>query len=406
MNQSLGIRGQISTRLLRRCIVGAGTFLLAGFAANGAESNTVKLVAEPAPNISVRNEVRHAIDKGLAWLEKTQDTNGFWSTADHPAITALGLAAFRAQPGGPDPTSEPPTVKKGYAYLLSCVKPDGGIYRKELPSYNTSVSLMALLAANRPEYQPVIEHARRFLIGLQADFGEPGKVDDAFDGGFGYGNSDKRPDLSNTMLALEALYYSKQAVTETNSSDKTGLNYAAAIHFIQSCQNLPAYNAEKWASDDPRNKGGFIYAPGRSMAGGETNAVTGRVALRSYGSMSYAGLLSYIYADLKLDDPRLTAVMDWVRANYTLEENPALGAQGLFYYYHTMTKALTLYGTGLLETREGRNVDWREQLALKLINLQHADGSWANENGRWFEKDPALVTAYALLTLEMIHKKI
>jgi squalene-hopene/tetraprenyl-beta-curcumene cyclase len=71
------------------------------------------------------------------------------------------------------------------------------------------------------------------------------------------------------------------------------LNWSAAIQFIQRCQNLPTHNPEKWASDDPQNKGGFIYAPGESKAG-QTNLPSGRVALRSYGSMSYAGLLSYI----------------------------------------------------------------------------------------------------------------
>jgi squalene-hopene/tetraprenyl-beta-curcumene cyclase len=98
--------------------------------------------------------------------------------------------------------------------------------------------------------------------------------------------------------------------------------------------------------------------------------------------------------------------MDWLKSNYTLEENPALGAQGLFYYYHTMAKALSVYGAELLERPDGKNINWREQLALKLINLQRPDGSWANENGRWFEKDPALVTAYALIALDLIAPKL
>ncbi|HWH70628.1 MAG TPA: hypothetical protein VNT26_14665, partial [Candidatus Sulfotelmatobacter sp.] len=276
---------------------------------------------------------------------------------------------------------------------------------KELPSYNTSVSLTALVLANRPEYQPAILKARKFIMGLQTDLNEPGRIDSPFDGGIGYGMQDKNPDLSNTSLALEALYLSKQYVKDHHLEEAGDLNWQAAIHFLQCCQNLPASNAEPWASNDPQNKGGFIYAPGRSMAG-ETNLPSGRVALRSYGSMSYAGLLSYIYADLKRDDPRVAAVMDWLRGNFTLEENPGMGPQGLFYYYHTLAKALTLYGTETVETSAGRNVKWREDLALKLINLQRADGSWANENGRWFEKDPALVTAYALIALDMIYGKI
>src|SRR5205823_15036219 len=59
-------------------------------------------------------------------------------------------------------------------------------------------------------------------------------------------------------------------------------------HFIQSCQNLPSHNPQDWVSHNPKDRGGFVYYPGQSMAGGETNQATGRVALRSYGSISYA----------------------------------------------------------------------------------------------------------------------
>lgn len=377
--------------------------MLSALSLSAAEQNPPPATLKPAAgNASLRNEVQLAIDKGWGWLQKSQDSNGVWSTPDHPAITALALAAYQLQPGRRGQKASPAAVKKGYAYLMSCVQPDGGIYRKDLPSYNTSISLVALALAGQREYEPAILKARRFIIGLQADLGEPGKIDNVLDGGIGYGSKiDKTPDLSNTMDALEALYISRNYLKDQGVMPQEDLNWSAAIHFIQSCQNLPGTNTENWASDDPQNKGGFIYAPGASKAG-QTNLPSGRVALRSYGSMSYAGLLSYIYADLKPDDPRVTAVMDWLRANYTLEENPAMGAQGLFYYYHTMAKALTLYGAQTLETKNGQNVNWREQLALKLINLQHSDGSWVNENGRFFEKDPALVTSYALISLDMI----
>jgi squalene-hopene/tetraprenyl-beta-curcumene cyclase len=183
------------------------------------------------------------------------------------------------------------------------------------------------------------------------------------------------------------------------------LNWKAALRFVQNCQNLPGPNALPWASDDPANKGGFIYAPGRSNAG-QTNMPSGRVAYRSYGSMTYAGLLSYIYADLKSDDPRVISALDWLRGNYTVDENPAMGPQGLYYYYVLMAKALTFAGVDILETNDGRKINWREELALKLINLQKADGFWANENGRWWEKDPILDSAYAVTALEIIENKL
>jgi squalene-hopene/tetraprenyl-beta-curcumene cyclase len=138
------------------------------------------------------------------------------------------------------------------------------------------------------------------------------------------------------------------------------------------------------------------------MAGSETNSATGRVALRSYGSISYGGLLSYIYADLKRDDPRVQAVMDWLQRNYTLDENPGMGPDGQFYYYHTMSKALSIAGVNSLSLAEGKSVAWRQELALKLINLQQTDGSWVNTSGRWWEKDPNLVTCYSILAMEMI----
>lgn len=387
-----------------RCTHAAVLLLLAAPAVFGAPNDTPLAALQPAVNTSVRNEVQFAIKKGLAWLEQNQNTNGFWSSADYPAITALALEAFELSPDR-NPKSEAAVVRNGYAYIMSCVQADGGIYRKELPSYNTSVSLVSVVLRHRPEDETAILKAREFIIGLQnlSDEGQPTNA--PFVGGIGYGKADKHPDLSNTTLALEALYASAKLEKNSGVLASKDLNWPAVIGFIQRCQNLPGTNSETWASDDPQNKGGFIYSPGRSNAG-QTNLPSGRVALRSYGSMSYAGLLSYIYADLKPDDPRVAAVMDWLRANYTLEENPALGPQGLFYYYHTMAKALTAYGGNLLDTKNGQTIKWREELALKLINLQNANGSWANENGRWLEKDPALVTAYALIALDLIYPKI
>ena len=351
---------------------------------------------------SFANEVQGAIDRGLAWLQTNQNSAGWWSEPGQPALTALALTAFKGEPTGRYTKTEPPWLKKGYAHLLSSVQPDGGIHQSNLVTYNTALSMMALLAANKPEHDATIRKARNFLIGLQRDFGEQGRIDDVQDGGIGYGSKYEHSDMGNTLAALEALYHSKHLVEDKNLADTRELNLAAAISFLQNCQNLPAYNHQPWASDEPKDKGGFVYYPGMSMAGGETNAATGRVALRSYGSISYGGMLSYIYTDLKRDDPRVTAVFDWLRANYSIDENPGMGAQGLYFYIHTMTKALNAYRIHELALKDGRKLDWRREVAMKLLNLQQRDGSWSNDNGRWREKDASLVTAYVVLSLEMI----
>jgi squalene-hopene/tetraprenyl-beta-curcumene cyclase len=351
---------------------------------------------------SLRHEVQRAIDRGIAWLVANQNSNGWWATPDHPAVTALPLVALNGEPSGKYLKAPTPALQRGYAHLLACVKPDGGIYATNMANYNTSISLLALMSANRPDYDAVARKARAFIIGTQVDFGEKGQLDTPFDGGVGYGNKYSHSDLNNTLVALEALHHSRRLIADTKVGNTKDLDWQAAIHFLQNCQNLPAVNAQPWVAADAANKGGFIYYPGNSMAGGVTNSATGRVALRSYGSASYAGLLSYIYAEVKRDDTRVTAVLDWLRANYTLAENPGMGPQGYYYYVHLMTKALTAAGVHELETKGGGKVQWRREVALKLMNLQKPDGSWANDNARWWEKETPLTTSYSLIALEMI----
>lgn len=358
------------------------------------------MVRGPAPrDVSFANEVERAIDRGLAFLLSSQNEAGWWSTADHPAVTALALSAFQGHPRGRYKTNRPVALQKGFQYLVDSAKPDGRICRTSLANYNTALSVMALALAGDEAYLPVIRRARKVLSGSQVDLGESGAVDSPFDGGVGYNDKYEHSDLNNTLVALEALYYSRVADAEGVSD----LNWQAAIHFIQSCQNLPGHNSQSWVSDAAEDRGGFVYLPGESKAGGVTNAATGRVALRSYGSISYAGLLSYIYADLDRDDPRITAALDWLQANYTLEENPAMGLQGYYYYLHLMAKTLATLQLERLEAGDGQSVDWRRALAMRLINLQQADGSWVNSNGRWWENDPVLVTAYCVMSLEFIY---
>jgi squalene-hopene/tetraprenyl-beta-curcumene cyclase len=360
--------------------------------------------ASPDRTLSFRHEIQHAINRGIAWLQANQNSNGWWSTPDQPAVTGLALTAALGDPSGKFTNAWPPWINQGYSFLLSNARPDGGIHRSNLVTYNTAISLVALMAANRPEFDSTARQARQFLIGLQRDFKEPGRADDVFDGGIGYGSKYEHSDMGNTLAALEAIYHSRRLVADPPRPGTRELDWAAAIQFLQNCQNLPSHNAQPWASEDPKHRGGFIYYPGHSMAGTETNAVTKRVALRSYGSISYGGLLSYIYANLQSNDPRVVAVFDWLRRNYTLEENPGMGPQGYYYYLHTMTKALTAYGVMDLELAQGQKVSWRREVATRLLNLQQKDGSWMNDNGRWWERDPALVTSYAVLSLEMIYR--
>lgn len=355
--------------------------------------------AQDKSDAELQTKIAKSIESGLSYLGKQQKSGGFWSSPDYPGLTALVLQTYIGAPEGKHRKDEAAT--KALSFLRSNAKPDGGIYTERMGVYNTSICLTALLKAGDPADKKLIDAAHRYLTGGQAK----NSTNPASDGGFGYeiGDSGKgkgsRSDLDNTVFTLEALSLYRDMQRAQEKPVENDLNWNAAIDFVTRCQHLRSHNKEEWASDAPEEKGGFVYTP---TGEGERGADKAQ-ALRSYGTMTYAGLLSFIYADLKPTDPRVKAALEWASSHYTLEENPGQGAQGLYYYYHTMSKALTAANVKLLETKAGKSVPWRVELANKILSLQRPDGSWVSENGRWMEKDPNLVTSYCLLALEALH---
>lgn len=332
-------------------------------------------------------ELEATIAKGVEFLKTTQSADGTWTAPNALGITALATHALLIS----DVPADDPTVSAGLKHIVAAVQPDGGIYHPDSThrNYETSISLLALEAANADgRYQQTIDQAVAFLKRLQWDEEEVGdRAHPAF-GGAGYG-SKSRPDLSNTSFFIEAL-----RAAGVPSSDPAMQN---ALVFVSRCQNLEGpHNTTEFAAkvDD----GGFYYT---SAAGGSSQAgETPEGGLRSYASMTYAGLKSMIYAGVTPDDPRVKAATDWIRKFYTLEENPGMGQQGLFYYYQTFAKALDALGTEIFVDASGTRHDWRNELARHLISLQQPNGSWVNPAERWYEGDPNLVTAYTLMALQ------
>ena len=363
-----------------------------------AQRDASKIV--PNEHRSLKNEIERAIGKGLKFLISQQQENGMWGEKEFPALTALPTTAILVDPRRPRGSKIPKEAQAGLDYLLTMRRLDGGIYGKGLGSYNTALSIMAFVAAEDPKYKDHILKARRFLVNMQSDYDKRGVTDNVFDGGVGYGSSYSHPDLSNTYFALEALAATKSLIAEDGSAPD--LDWEAAIKFVQSCQHNPGTNKQDWVSKHPKDRGGFVYFPGKSQAEEEEEG-SGKVLLHSYGSMSYAGLLSFIYADLDKDDERVKACLDWLEKNFTVEENPGMGLEGLYYYYHTMAKGLSVAGIDQI-TVNGKKINWRVALTKKLLNEQASDGSWANTNGRWWEKDKILVTSYCLLSLSRIYE--
>jgi len=210
--------------------------------------------------------------------------------------------------------------------------------------------------------------------------------------------------LSNTQLVTDALHDAGLKPDDPA--------FKAAIKFVSRLQNYSETNSQPWSGND----GGFVYGPGDNGVGtspaGEYTSADGKRLLRSYGSMTYAGLKSFIYAGLTKDDPRVHAAWDWITKNWTLDENPGMRANdpanaqyGMYYYFHTMGRALNEFDQPVITDPQGNKHDWRVELIDKLASLQKPDGSWVGET-RWMENNPSLTTSYCVLSLQEVQKDL
>jgi squalene-hopene/tetraprenyl-beta-curcumene cyclase len=377
----------------------------------------VSLAAAEVPcAASSWHAARASINQGLEFLRARQDAGGGWrvwkgsagtdqrdrSLAASTAITALALKAF-AQVGELPMNS--PTAARARDSIRSRVGGTGRAFNPDpqggLGNYVASAIASALASIEDPEDRVLLRSSVEWLTMHQWDQTEGVSPRMDWFGGAGYGRSG-RPDLSNTQMMLDALHDAGV------SADDPAVR--RALVFLTRTQNLAETNAAPWASGGSRD-GGFVYTPangGESFASeaagegrfGEKIAVGQPRSLRSYGSMTYAGFKSMLYAGLSKDDPRVQAAFEWIRRHWTFRENPGLGAQGHFYYLHAVSRALHAAQQHTITDVQGSAHNWRDELIAALLSMQASDGSWVNSASRWDEGDSELCTIYAVLALE------
>ncbi len=391
----------------------------------------LNIQADPASNSLTEEDKKYRqmldkhFQKGLSYLmDQQMDETGAWpGPKGHPNVAVTAFAVKILADGPPRYLVKyKDEFEAGVKFILNAQKESGMIaMTPKLANYSTATGLMGLVAArdayakwDYEKFRPTIQKGRKYLVDtqFQPDYHDIGEAHWAY-GGFDYSREEEKPDadMSNTQFALGAL---KAADLPQDSP-----TWKRAVSFLMRSQNrsesndLKEYFKKKGYSigDD----GGFMYYPAKSY-GGEKTLPSGETIPKSYGTMTYAGLKSFIYAGLDKRDPRVQAAYNWIQHNYTLEKNPGMSEagkpekdkQGLYYYYHTFAKALHEWGDPyLVEKKEdGSDVrhQWSRELVKKLVELQREDGSWKNEVGRWMEDYPPLATSYCLLALNICRK--
>lgn len=381
-------------------LLAGGFSVITGLASAEEQLQSKPVVAEFRSPEQTNAAIDKSVELAVSFLKNRGQTgSGAFSPETGVAVTSLCVRAILEH--RPNEVNHP-AVKQAIKFILGNVRTDGGIYAtgSMYRNYETSVAVGALVTANNDDrYDSQLGRAEAFLKEIQWDEGEGVESSDPSYGGAGYGKH-ARPDLSNTSYMIDALK------DLGNKADDEAIQ--KALRFVSRTQNLSGQGNDTEHADKIGD-GGFYYTP---AAGGETKVVPGSASsdsastdngggLRSYGSMTYAGLKSMIYAGLSSDDPRVAAAMDFIQKTYSLTENPGMGKSGLYYYYHTFGKALAAADVRVITDADGNNHNWKRELVATLIASQQSDGSWVNDgNDRWMEGNRNLVTAYALLALK------
>ena len=351
-------------------------------AAHNSPKQTLKSKVDP----HLLEAVKKSVDKGIHFLRTQQAKDG--SYGHHVGLTAMTLLALAESHRGYN-EGDGPYMSRAVEWLVAQAREDGSISGDATPTYNTALAIMALHALSPTKYKALIERGQRFLTRFQSDEDQNYTPKDKYYGGIGYGG-DERPDLSNLHYALEAL---KKTDYDPNSDV-----WKKAEIFVKRCQNFTEEDekdvlARPWAGND----GGFIYEPGSSRAGGTT----------SYGAMTFAGLKSLIFTNrANRNDSRVKAALNWIQNHYDFNSHPGMGTTAYYYYLQTAASALEAYGTLVLKGKEGKQYHWTSDLLTKVINLQQENGSWINENRKYWEGNPILVTARSIITVNHIFRTL
>jgi len=419
--------------------------LLALFACDAGkpgDAGAPPLKVVPFPK-DVAEKFAGSYDKAVDWIVSKQDpSTGAWKQRmgdnefQSVGLTALATHALASAPDRHKAKARA-AIDKGVEFLLAHqdmkrnddpAKNHYGAFSElpnppgQLRAYLTSIAIMVLTTVDKDKHKERIGMAVEYLKHLQ-------KTEGFYAGGTGYGEVELKPDgvkvsdapnMSTTAWAAEAM--SSAGVPTDEEYWKRVADFVGRMQQNAESNVDPTWiNYLKERGYTIGNDGSVIYSPKVEDAGKYAGVVEnpdGTKSVIGYGSMTYAGIKTYLYAGLKKDDPKVRAAIEWARKNYTLDYHPGFpyeadlpaakrkANQGIYYYYLMMAKALDAYGENPFVDDKGVKHDWSLEIAQKLMALQAADGTWVNPNPRWWEEQPALVTPYVLSIYSILSKRI
>jgi hypothetical protein len=273
--------------------------------------------------------------------------------------------------GVPESDSSPPrgAVERALTFINVNTNAEGALglmddAAADYPNYATALAVCAIVKAQHPGYEKVVERMVGQLRAQQFNEANGWTSQDAPYGAWGMGGSIHRPpeaghvDLSMTRHVLEALQLSGASPSDPAIT--------RALVYLQRSQNPD---------------GGFFFSPVNPEInkGGDRG---GHFA--SYGTATADGVLALRVAGIPDEDPQIKKAIAWLVEHHQPDRAPGFdegtgqpwGLGLRFYYAHAISRVLP-----------GLPVE---------LPPQAADGSFKNEVNLVKEDDPLIATAFAL----------
>ena len=306
-----------------------------GLAAPAAKAPKGKVrVAELSP------AAERAIDKGLAYLAKSQGSDGSWGSSHQPALTSLVLMSFMLKGHFPKKGRYGPALEKAVRYLIQCAKDGGGYFGTNM--YNHGLATLALAEvwgmSDRKEIRDTLKRAVEVILKSQSP-----------SGGWRYHPQPKDADISVTVMQIVALVSAKEAgiYVPKKTIDR-------AVAYVKRLQ--------------VKFTGGFGYTS----------------AAQEGFARTAAGAMSLLMCGEKPDSRAVKAALGYL---HRYPEGKFKDEQWFYYAHYYAVQAM--YQAG-----EDHYQKWYPQIQAALLARQKNDGSWSGGQG-----GPAYPTAMAILVL-------
>lgn len=318
-------------------------------------------VPSPIEDVKYQRAFDEAVDKGLAFLAKSQAKDGSIGAPNAPAITSLAIMAFLARGYTPGLPPYGDVINRGIDHILTTPDAKGAMMGSHGQMYSHNISCLMLSEVSgmvAPERQALIDVALPRALRVTLDAQDVNKSEDKM-GGWRYTPTDGDSDISHSGWALAALRSARN-----NGAPVPKEAIEKAVKFILRCRT----------SDN-----GFAYQPG----GGPNLARTG------------IGLLCLELAGRHRDEVTLKA------GQYILKQYQAdasLNGETCRYY------ALYYIANGMFQLGGAEWETFAPLLYNNILKMQLEDGSWPVSGGH--ENDAHYCTSMAILALSVSYRQL